>query len=164
MEDKSMASESTHHIEAANSDHGWQKVSYAKKQKKNQQKPVADSSRIVANGSAVSGVDNVFRSLEKQSEERRLRIEAQRAAMHFEDEAPLRSAAKHRSDDEDEDSDSWGADRGSGEQNGVVDGKKKEKQKKPKKPKVTVAEAAAKIDASDLSAFLDEVSVRLILC
>ncbi|XP_019165012.1 PREDICTED: uncharacterized protein LOC109161118 [Ipomoea nil] len=159
MEDKSMASESTHHIE---SDHGWQKVSYSKKHKKNQQKPAAsDSSRIVANGSVgatVSGVDNVFRSLEKQSEERRSRIEAQRAAMFLEDEAPVRSAAKHRSDDEDEDSDSWGADRGSGVQNGEVDGKKKEKQKKPKKPKVTVAEAAAKIDASDLSAFLDEVS------
>nr|GMD16713.1 Transmembrane protein [Ipomoea batatas] len=131
MEDKSMASDLIHHIEAANNDHGWQKVSYSKKQKKNQQKPAAsDSSRIVANGSAVSGVDNVFKSLEKQSEERRIRIEAQRAAMQFDDEAPVRSAEKHRSDDEDEDSDSWGADRGT----------------------------AAKIDATDLSVFLDEVS------
>ncbi|XP_022859083.1 uncharacterized protein LOC111379878, partial [Olea europaea var. sylvestris] len=37
--------------------------------------------------------------------------------------------------------------------------KKKEKPKKVKKPKVTVAEAAAKIDAADLAAFLSNVLV-----
>lgn len=141
-------------IEVSNSDHGWQKVSYAKKQKKNQQKPSTDSSRIAAtNGSGASGADNVFRSLEKQSEERRRKIEAQFAAMNADDDAPVRSAARNRSDDEDSDLE------GGALQNGAADEKKKEKQKKPKKPKVTVAEAAAKIDADDLSVFLADVSV-----
>lgn len=142
--------EATHQLDSdAGNDHGWQKVSYAKKQRK---KPApADSARIASDG---SGPDNVFLSLEKSGEERHQRIEAQRAAaLYFDDEAPARSAPRHRSDEEDPDSDSEGA-----VQNGAVEVKKKEKQKKPKKPKVTVAEAAAKIDQSELSAFLDEIS------
>ncbi|CAH9104912.1 unnamed protein product [Cuscuta epithymum] len=146
--------EPIHHVESANNDHGWQKVSYVKKQRKNQQKPASDSTKIVANGSVVPAADNVFMSLEKQSEERHQRIEAQRAAMYLDDEVPARSAANHRSHDEDQDSDVEG-----GVPNGVVEvKKKKEKQKKPKKPKVTVAEAAAKIVPAELSDFLDEIS------
>ncbi|XP_019160275.1 PREDICTED: uncharacterized protein LOC109156867 [Ipomoea nil] len=149
MEEKSMPLE-VFGIEVSNSDHGWKKVSYAKKQKKNQQKPSTDSSRItVTNGSGASGADNVFGSLEKHAEERRRKIEAHYAAMNANDDAPVRSATRNRSDDEDSDLE------GGAMQNGAADEKKKEKQKKPK---VTVAEAAAKIDADDLSVFLADVS------
>lgn len=143
-------------------DHGWQKVTYAKRQRKI--KPSATSSdsvsnrnKLVGNG-AVDGADNVFRSLEQQSEDRRRRIlEAQRTAA-ANDVASAVSAAvrsKHRSDyDDDEDSETEAV-----VENGKVEEEKKVKQKKPKKPKVTVAEAAAKIDANDLSAFLVDISV-----
>lgn len=137
--------EATHHVDSIANDHGWQKVSYAKKQRK---KPAPDSARIASIG---SGADNAFMSLEKRAEERHQRIEVQRAALNLDDEVPTKSAAKHRSEEEDLDSDSEGA-----VQNAVVE-VKKEKQKKPKKPKVTVAEAASKIDQSALSAFLDEI-------
>ncbi|KAH7516319.1 hypothetical protein FEM48_Zijuj10G0122500 [Ziziphus jujuba var. spinosa] len=142
-------------------DHGWQKVTYAKRQRKI--KPSATSSdsvsnrnKLVGNG-AVDGADNVFRSLEQQSEDRRRRIlEAQRTAA-ANDVASAVSAAvrsKHRSDyDDDEDSETEAV-----VENGKVEEEKKVKQKKPKKPKVTVAEAAAKIDANDLSAFLVDIS------
>lgn len=143
-------------------DHGWQKVTYAKRQRKTS-KPLpsqadAGVNKIVANG-AVSGGDNVFRSLEQKSEERRRRIEEQKAAAaaaYDADEAvPVRS--KIRSDDEDgEDSDGDVAENGKHNEEA-----KKVKQKKPKKPKISVAEAAAKIDVNDLLAFLDDVSVGL---
>lgn len=143
-------------ISHAHVDHGWQKVTYAKRQRK-AAKPSADaaSGRIVPNGT-VPGGDNVFQSLEKKSEERRRRIaEAQKAAAIDDDDAvPVRS--KVRSDDEDgEDSDGEGVE--NGKPNEEV---KKVKQKKPKKPKISVAEAAAKIDVNDLLAFLTDVSVR----
>ncbi|KAJ8556415.1 hypothetical protein K7X08_029806 [Anisodus acutangulus] len=96
--------------------------------------------------------DSVFKSLEKQSDERHKRIAAQTYAL---DDAPVRSALKHLSDGEDEDRDAEGAARGAPD-NGE---KKKEKVKKPKKPKVTVAEAAVKIDAADLAAFLTDITV-----
>lgn len=142
-----------------NVDHGWQKVTYAKRQKRT--KPGADPSnaRGVANGGAGSSGEknNVFRNLEQQAEERHRRIIGTRQAALLEAanaSAPARS--KHRSDDEyDEDSD---ADVAAAE-NGKAEEPKKPKQKKPKKPKITVAEAAAKIDAADLSAFLIDISV-----
>ncbi|KAK8512721.1 hypothetical protein V6N13_090522 [Hibiscus sabdariffa] len=134
-------------------DHGWQKVSYPKRQRKTKNKHNAD------NGALPTGTSGVFRSVEQQAEERRSRIlEAQRAygasVVVVEDVA----IAKKKSglDDSGDDVDS--------DQDGVKsDGKpddeeKKPKQKKPKKPKVTVAEAAAKIDASDLSVYLAELS------
>lgn len=130
--------------------HGWQKVTYAKRQRKDGSKP-SDSGKLV-NGSAVSGGDSVFQSLEKQSEERRRRIEAQKAAISAAYEAPVRSV--NRNDDDDSDVEGGGA-----EKNGNV-AEKKTKTKKPKKLKVTIAEAAAKIDAGDLAAFLADVSVR----
>ncbi|XAR72222.1 hypothetical protein NMG60_11018792 [Bertholletia excelsa] len=158
MEDKPSTYESNHAEvgETANdhgNNHGWQKVTYAKRQRKVQAKPAADSGGIQPNGSAGGGADNVFRSLEKQSEERRRRIEAQRAAISLESAVPVRS--KVRSDDEADDSDAEAPD--GAPVNGAVD-EKKAKPKKPKKPKVTVSEAAAKIDAADLAAFLVEVS------
>ncbi|PHT50067.1 hypothetical protein CQW23_09814 [Capsicum baccatum] len=156
MEDKSIPFESSHSEPSTDSNHGWQKVTYVKKQKKKQQK-LADSGKVIANGSAVPGADNVFKSLEKQSDERRKRIAAQTAAMYAVGDAPVRSALKHRSDDEDEDSDAEGA--VGGAENGLVGEKKREKVKKLKKLKVTVAEAAGKIDAADLAAFLADITV-----
>lgn len=159
MEDKSIPFESSHSASNTDNNHGWQKVTYLKKQKKKQQKP-SDSGKVITNGPAIPGADNVFKSLEKQSDERRKRIAAQTAAMYAVGDAPVRSALKHRSDDEDEDSDAEGAIGGA--ENGVAGEKKKEKVKKPKKPKVTVAEAAAKIDAADLEVFLADITVRKI--
>ncbi|XP_065855870.1 uncharacterized protein [Euphorbia lathyris] len=143
-----------HQITHTNPDHGWQKVTYAKRQRK--QKP-ADSA-AASNASKINGTaslndkGNVFLSLEQQSEERRRRIiESQRAADAAAiAEAPVRS--RHRSDDDDESDDSDDA----GVHAKVEE--KKVKQKKPKKPKVTVAEAAVKIDAADLTTFLVEIS------
>lgn len=154
MEDKLSSFDSSHIDEAeATNNHGWQKVTYAKKQRKQPAKK-SDSGNIVSNGSAFHGGDSVFTSLEKQSEERRRRIEAQKAAIDY-DDAPIRSS-KHRSDDDDDESD---GEVGKGVQNGVVVAEKKPKVKKQKKPKVTIAEAAAKIDADDLAAFLADISV-----
>ncbi|CAL5423404.1 unnamed protein product [Camellia sinensis] len=48
----------------------------------------------------------------------------------------------------------------SGVDNGGAEAKKT-KVKKPKKPKVTVAEASAKIDASDLAAFLADITAKM---
>ncbi|XP_017236060.1 uncharacterized protein LOC108209586 [Daucus carota subsp. sativus] len=153
MEDKLSSFDSSHIDEAeATNNHGWQKVTYAKKQRKQPAKK-PDSGNIVSNGSAFHGGDSVFTSLEKQSEERRRRIEAQKAAIDY-DDAPVRSS-KHRSDDDDDESD---GDVGKGVQNGVAVAEKKPKVKKQKKPKVTIAEAAAKIDADDLAAFLADIS------
>ncbi|KDP38081.1 hypothetical protein JCGZ_04724 [Jatropha curcas] len=121
-------------ITNSNTDHGWQKVIYPKRQRK--QKPV-DSAAA-------------------QSEERRRRLlESQKAANAVVIEAPVRS--KHRSDEDDEDEDD--SDDAAGSKGNEKVEEKKVKQKKPKKPKVTVAEAAAKIDAADLAAFLADISV-----
>ncbi|KAL8112272.1 uncharacterized protein LOC141666994 [Apium graveolens] len=152
MEGKLNSFDSNQIEEAEANNHGWQKVTYAKKHKKQSAKK-PDSGRIVSNGSAVHGGDGVFTTLEKQSEERRRRIEAQRAAIDS-DDAPVRSV-KQRSDVDDDDSD---GEVGKGVQNGVQAEEKKPKVKKVKKPKVTIAEAAAKIDADDLAAFLADIS------
>ncbi|KAI9082124.1 hypothetical protein K1719_035864 [Acacia pycnantha] len=140
----------------SNSDHGWQKVTYAKRQRKTKSATTTNNSdsnanlnRIVAS-EIVAGTDNVFRSLEQQSEDRRRRIlEAQRAANAGAVDVPLRSKQRSDYDDDEEDED------GDEPENGKVEQVKKVKQKKPK---VTVAEAAAKIDAADLAAFLAEIS------
>ncbi|KAK6122393.1 hypothetical protein DH2020_043835 [Rehmannia glutinosa] len=117
-EDKSLAlsSEPIHH--AADNNHGWQKVTYAKKQRKTQNKNTSsDLSKALPNGSG-------------------------------------RRPRKNRGGDEDDDYLSSDAD----VKNNVAEVTKKEKPKKVKTPKVTVAEAAAKIDADDLAAFLSSVS------
>ncbi|KAA0041010.1 DUF2359 domain-containing protein [Cucumis melo var. makuwa] len=161
MEDKLVALESAPTIEDHDAaltshphvDHGWQKVTYAKRQRKTN-KPSNDllSTKIASNGT-VPGADNVFRSLEQKSEERRRRIaEAKAAAIDADEAVPVRS--KIRSDDEEgEDSDGEGVENGKPNEEA-----KKVKPKKPKKPKISVAEAAAKIDVNDLLAFLTDVS------
>ncbi|XVF02866.1 hypothetical protein REPUB_Repub04eG0211600 [Reevesia pubescens] len=140
-------------------DHGWQKVSYPKRQRKT--KPNADPEKPILarpNGTLTNGAPNVFRSLEQQSEDRRRRIlEAQSAYAAASVDINVK-AKSNRSDldydDDDDDSDLEGV---------KVNGKpaeveKKVKQKKPKKPKVSVAEAAAKIDPADLSAYFAELN------
>ncbi|XP_011038613.1 PREDICTED: uncharacterized protein LOC105135446 [Populus euphratica] len=155
-ENHQIASNSNSHSNA--NDHGWQKVTYPKRQRK--QRSAADSaasnSHPIANDS--NKPNNVFRSLELQSEDRRRKIlESQSAAADAAAVVDTRSRSKHhhRSDDDDEDYDS--DDAGVSKENAKAE-EKKVKQKKPKKPKVTVADAAAKIDAADLAAFLSEIS------
>ncbi|XP_028775520.1 transmembrane protein 214 isoform X2 [Neltuma alba] len=137
-------------------DHGWQKVTYAKRQRKTKPANNSDSNanpNRIATSEIVAGTDNFFRSLEQQSEDRRRRIlEAQRAANAGDVDVPPRSKQRSDYNDYEEDED------GDAPENGKVEEVKKVKQKKPKKPKVTVAEAAAKIDAADLAAFLAEIS------
>lgn len=153
-EDHEIASNNT-----SNGDHGWHKVTYAKRQRK--AKPsAATGGDSLANGNSkiANGGDNVFRSLEQQSEDRRRRIvEAQREANGVAN-GVSHGRSKVRSDDDDE-SDSEGDEIAAG--NGKAEAAKKPKVKKPKKPKVTVSEASAKIDANHLSAFLAEISVRI---
>ncbi|CAK8578320.1 unnamed protein product [Lathyrus sativus] len=133
-------------------DHGWQKVTYAKKHKKKEANGVAGSNKLTFNGN-----DAAFRSLELHSEDRRRRIlEAQSAAEADFDDAPVRSKQRSRLNDDDYDEDDEDVDRSA--ENGKVEEKKVKKEKKPKKPKVTVAEAAAKIDAADLESFLVDIS------
>lgn len=130
-------------------DQGWQTVSYQKRSRRHPAKApeiVSDPRR-----EGFDSTTDVFRSIEQQSEERRRRLEAQRAAV---EPAAENSAVKLSSEDGLGGSD---VDAGDGVDNGgaVV---KAAKQKKPKKPKVTVAEAAAKIDDSDLAAFLADIT------
>ncbi|XP_042011257.1 transmembrane protein 214-A-like [Salvia splendens] len=150
-EDKSFSEPISH---SDDSNHGWQKVT-AKRQRKNQNnKAAADSSKL-PNGSAIAPDKNsVFKGLEKHAEDRRRKLEAQRAAAVYDDsDDNERSRNNHRRGEEDDDLSS-----DADVKSNAVEVKKKEKQKKAKKPKVTVAEAAAKIDADDLVAFLSSVS------
>ncbi|XP_022776431.1 transmembrane protein 214-A-like [Durio zibethinus] len=139
-------------------DHGWQKVSYPKRQRKT--KPNTDPEKanlIRSNGTLTNGAPNVFLSVEQQSEDRRRRIiEAQRAYAAVVDS---NTKAKHNRSDLDYDDDDDDSDLEGVKPNGKpAEGEKKVKQKKPKKPKVTVAEAASKIDAADLSVCLAELN------
>ncbi|XP_012467263.1 uncharacterized protein LOC105785687 [Gossypium raimondii] len=132
-------------------DHGWQKVSYPKRQRKT--KPNADPNLPRPNGTLTNGSAGVFHSLEQQSDDRRRRIvEAQRAYAA----AAIDADAKHKPkrsviDDSDDDD---GSDLDGLKPNGKP--ADEEKKAKPKKPKVTVVEAAAKIDPTDLSAYFAE--------
>ncbi|KAK8579547.1 hypothetical protein V6N13_142740 [Hibiscus sabdariffa] len=108
----------------------------------------------IPSGTLTNGGTDVFHSLEKQSEDRRLRIlEAQRAYIDVDANANMK--AKHNRSDHDDDD--------SSDMEGVKpDGKLAEEKKvKQKKPKVTVAEAAAKIDPAVLSAYL-AISLEMI--
>ena len=107
----------------------------------------------VANATLI-GADNIFLSLEQDSANRRRRIlEAQRSVVV---DSYVVSRSKHHINDDDDSSDGEG-DRVA--ENGKAEESKKVKAKKPKKPKVTVSDAAAKIDADDLSAFLADITV-----
>ncbi|XP_071686311.1 uncharacterized protein [Rutidosis leptorrhynchoides] len=146
-----------------NNNHGWQKVTYAKKHRKvpAKQQP-AQPVKSLANGSSISTDDNVFKSIEKKSEERRKLIEAERLANSaIYDPVPVKSSKKKKNnysdyDDSDDNDDEVVVNGSVG--NGVVE-EKKTKAKKVKKPKVSVTEAAAKIDADDLASFLSDVTV-----
>ncbi|KAK9060054.1 hypothetical protein SSX86_020758 [Deinandra increscens subsp. villosa] len=142
--------------ESNNNNHGWQKVTYAKKQRKNPAKQ--QPAKVLPNGSSISVADSVFTSIEKKSEERRRLIEAERLAnLEMYDPAPpVRSSRKNNYSDYDDSDDEVVANGVAG--NGVAE-EKKTKPKKVKKPKVTVLEAAAKIDAADLASFLSDVTV-----
>ncbi|KAE9603096.1 hypothetical protein Lal_00034008 [Lupinus albus] len=160
MEDNRSATELNNGASHAHggADHGWQKVTYAKRQNKkpNDNKTIANSDKILTNGT-LSGGDGVFRSLELHSEDRRRRIaEARRVAdAEFDDDAQVRSKQRRHSEYDDEDDDD---EVDLSAENGKAEEVKKVKAKKPKKPKVTVAEAAAKIDVADLGAYLVDIS------
>ncbi|CAH8308496.1 unnamed protein product [Eruca vesicaria subsp. sativa] len=132
-------------------DHGWKKVVYPKRNRK--QKP---ADLTATNGKNAANGDNVFRSLEEQAEDRRKRILAAKMAGSDVEDVEFRS--KRRSNgygDEGYDFDD------SGDEIAVtmkVEEAKKKKPKKEKKPKVSLPEAAAKIDPSNLEAFLIEAS------
>lgn len=137
---------------AAASNHGWQKVTYGKRQRRQNQAATPAAADLLSNGISPLERANVFASVEQKAQERRRAIESAAAAAASEWRPTAAAAAAS-----DEDEDDSGAE-GAGQENGeeVV---KKVKQKKPKKPKVTVHEAASKINAADLAAYLAEVSV-----
>ena len=136
-------------------DHGWQKVSYPKRQRKT--KPNADPEKTNLarpNGTLTNGAPNVFRSLEQQSEDRRRRILNSQTA-YATASVDANAKAKHNRSDLDTDDDDDSSDLEGVKPNGKpAEAEKKVKQKKSKKPKVTVTEAAVKIDPADLSAYL----------
>lgn len=128
----------------------WQTVSYHKKNKKQSGKS-KQGEEFSGNWNNGESSGDVFRSIEQHAEERRKRIvESQK----------LYEAASGESsaviDKNEQDSDGEDAAGGAIENDGVVE--KKSKPKKVKKPKVTVAEAAAKIDNSDLVVYLVDIS------
>ncbi|KAL6286803.1 hypothetical protein ACE6H2_011193 [Prunus campanulata] len=129
--------------------YGWQTVSYQKRNRKASSKALpADSNGDIHVGA--SSASDVFRPIELHSEERRRKVlEAQAAAAAGDSTT---GGSKRNSDDDDEDSD---AEVSGTVENGEV---KKVKTKKPKKPKVTVGEAASKIDADHLGAFLADIT------
>ncbi|KFK44407.1 hypothetical protein AALP_AA1G253100 [Arabis alpina] len=134
-------------------DHGWKKVEYPKRNRK--QKP---TDQATTNGTALSNGDNVFRSLEEQAQDRHRKILAAKKAS--EDDSDL-TRSKRRSNgygDEGYDFDDSDSEIALGKENLKVEETKKVKPKKEKKPKVTLAEAASKIDASNLAAFLVEAT------
>ncbi|XP_052625931.1 uncharacterized protein LOC111908562 [Lactuca sativa] len=149
-----MEFESNNISEDNNNNHGWQKVTYAKKNRKNQPKQQVPQPKALPNGSVFAGNDNVFTAIEKKSEERRKVIEAKRLSIYDPAPPPIKSSRKKNYSDY-EDSDEEVANGVAG--NDDVEEKKK-KPKKVKKPKVTITEAAEKIDVDDLASFLLEVT------
>ncbi|KAJ8648507.1 hypothetical protein MRB53_001530 [Persea americana] len=138
-------------------DHGWQTVTYPKRQRKSQpSKQSTDRDPVKSRLDSDRDRSSVFRSLEQHAEERiRLRSvhESEKAAAEAAARSKPSPAAAAASDDNGGDSDVEEA----GDAGNKTEAKKP-KQKKPKKPKISVAEAAARIDASDLSAFLIDIS------
>nr|GEU57356.1 transmembrane protein 214-like [Tanacetum cinerariifolium] len=136
---------------SSNNNHGWQKVTYAKKHRKTNPSQVTSSTVTSKPHSNGSTDKNVFTSIEKKSEERRKLIEADRLAnlAIYDGEDTVKTVKKRNSYDDSDDEVVI---------NGNVEEKKKVKVKKVKTPKVTVAEAAVKIDADDLAIFLSDVT------
>ncbi|PKA63530.1 hypothetical protein AXF42_Ash005425 [Apostasia shenzhenica] len=137
------------------SNHGWQKVTYPKRHRR-QNQVVATSGDLRPNGVPQIERSNVFASVEQKAQERRSAIESAAAsAVAATGSRPAPAAVASDEDEDDSGAEGAGA---VGTENGA-EGVKKVKQKKPKKPKVTVQEAASKIDAGDLATFIAEVSV-----
>ena len=94
MEDKLSSIDSAHidESEASNSNnHGWQKVTYAKKQRKQAAKKSEPAGEKVGSGGSV------FTAVEKEAEERRRRIVARKAAIFdddYDEAVKARSAAR----------------------------------------------------------------------
>ncbi|KAK9118052.1 hypothetical protein Scep_016145 [Stephania cephalantha] len=125
----------------------WQTVSYAKSKRKQSAKPQPQPQQQPSS-SDLYGPANVFLAVEQHAEDRRNRRE--RAA----EEAAAAEAAEAAEGGIGESGD------GDGEVGVVENGglEKVKKAKKVKKPKISVAEAAAKIDGADLGAFLVDIS------
>ncbi|CAO2193473.1 unnamed protein product [Urochloa humidicola] len=127
--------------------HGWQTVSYPKRNRKQAPpRAAAPDLALQANGKA-----GVFDAVDKHSKERHRVLQQQLASRAADLDDARIAAATAYSDDEDSD-EAGGAPR---QEEGEV---KKPKKPKVKKPKVTVAEAAALIDADSLAAHLVEIS------
>jgi hypothetical protein len=123
--------------------HGWQKVVYPKRNRKHAAPSAAPTS---AAPDLVK--PNVFEGVDKRSQERHRAIQAARDAA-----AEADGSIAAWADYSDDGSDSDEAARPQPEE------VKKPKKPKVKKPKVTVADAAALIDAENLAAHLIDVSV-----
>ncbi|KAJ6402460.1 hypothetical protein OIU84_014538 [Salix udensis] len=136
---------------------GWKTVN-SKRNRKQQLSKASNSSESSSsdhqrsNGVSGEKVD-VFRSIEQHSEDRRRRIEEE--WRRREEESGVRDGSKRHSDEDDGESDDGGH---GGDSGGAGEEVKKVKKPKVKKPKVTVAEAAAKVDAGDLAAFLVDIT------
>ncbi|KAG0463059.1 hypothetical protein HPP92_021535 [Vanilla planifolia] len=140
----------------AASNHGWQKVTYAKRHRRQNQAPAVAVGDQRSNGFPSNEGPNIFASVEQKAQERRRAIEsAAAAAIAVSGSRPEVDSAD--SDDEDDDSLAEGAART--EKGNEAEEAKKIKVKKPKKHKVTVQETASKIEAADVEVFLAEVSV-----
>jgi hypothetical protein len=124
--------------------HGWQKVVYPKRNRKHAAPSAAPTS---AAPDLVK--PNVFEGVDKRSQERHRAIQAARDAA-----AEADGSIAAWADYSDDGSDSDEAARPQPEE------VKKPKKPKVKKPKVTVADAAALMDAENLAAHLIDVSVR----
>lgn len=122
--------------------HAWQQVTdkKAKRRQEAKEKKVA-SSTVNGSSTALDSNQGVFAALDA--------LEGRRAATRYEDDVEDR--ARH-TDDSDEEELRKPA-------NGISAEEKKPKQKKEKKPRVTVAEAASRIEPDDLLRFLEGVSV-----
>ncbi|XP_074274962.1 uncharacterized protein LOC141599003 [Silene latifolia] len=149
-----------------NPNHGWQKVTYAKKRKNQNASNAKSAVTAAATGGSTAERENgnVFRAIELQSEDRHRRIvEAKKnSTAEIDDDEDYTGKKNGRSKKRDSDeSDSDDAEERENGNVGGVNEVKKEKKKKPKaekKPKVSVTEAGSKIDSESLSAFLVDIS------
>ncbi|XP_020210072.1 uncharacterized protein LOC109795073 [Cajanus cajan] len=143
-----------HATTTKNDNNDWQTVSYHKRNRNTNNNKSQSKHPLAHANSAADPSSDVFSSLHRHSEDRRRRLlEAQYAA-----EAPAADAAPSRSKRHSDDEDDGDAELEAGADQDGSSGVKKPKQKKPKKPKVTVAEAASRIGADDLAAFLAEIT------
>lgn len=128
-------------------DHGWKKVSYAKTNRRKNNNVVSKATDLSANGS------HVFATVELKAQERRRAMESMEDARIAAEDFAIRSriAVADGADSNEEYE--------IGKENGDAEEVKKVKKVKQKKPKITVSEAASKIDSADLAAFLVEVTV-----